>query len=157
MMPTREDLVKLACYIDGEGTIVIIKARKHYTQLVVRIANTDPRLPMWCYRTFGGKIYASDGKGNQRRYYTWVTQSQKAENILRLCLPHFLLKREQALVALEYRDTFQHRKGRIPEQDLTEDRQVIRKAFREKLSRLKYELPESAFDGVPEPPTRLLQ
>jgi hypothetical protein len=154
---TEIDWAKLAAFIDGEGTIVIIKARKHYTQLVIRIANTDPRLPMWCFRNFGGKIYAYSGKGKQRRYFTWATQSQKAENILRMCLPHFLLKREQALVALEYRDTFRHRKGRTPEQELTVDRQAIRRAYKEELSRLKSEIPEEAFIGVPEPSTKLLQ
>src|ERR1700724_1637188 len=124
--PTQIDWAGLAAFIDGEGTIVIIKARLHYTQLVIRVANTDPRLPLWCKQVFGGKVYASSpsrsGLSTRRNFYSWATQSQKAEDILRECLPHFLLKREQAEVALAYRETFRHRKGRTPEQDLTLDR-----------------------------------
>lgn len=143
---------KLAAFIDGEGTIVIIKARLHYTQLVVRVANTDPRLPLWCRDIFGGKAYAQSlnrKSSSSRRCYVWTVQSQKAEDILRNCLPHFLLKREQAEVALAYRATFRHRKGNTPEQDLTPGRMEVRKQFREQLKRLKYELPQSAFAGAP--------
>jgi hypothetical protein len=156
MEPTQIEWAKLAAFVDGEGTIVIVKARLHYTQLVIRVANTDPRLPLWCKKFFGGRVYASST--NKRRnstlrlFYTWTTQSQKAEDILRGCLPHFTLKREQAEVALAYRETFRHIKGNTPEQDLTVDRMAIRQQYREKLSRLKHELPEEAFVGAPEPP-----
>ena len=147
--PTKFDWSQLAAYIDGEGTIVIVKARLHYTQLVVRVCNTDPRLPMWCWRTFGGKVYASRTTA-MRRFFTWTTQARKAEDVLRGCLPYFHLKREQANVALEYRETFRHRKGRVAEQDLTVDRMAIRQGFREELQRLKEEIPEDAFIGAPE-------
>jgi len=69
---------------------------------------------------------------------------------VRGCLPYFHLKREQANVALEYRETFKHRKGRIAEQDLTADRMAIRQGFREELQRLKNEIPDVAFVGAPE-------
>jgi hypothetical protein len=156
MKPTQIDWARLAAYLDGEGTIVIIKSRLEYTQLVIRVANTDPRLPMWCKELFGGKVYASDTNvrrdGRSRRFYTWAIQSQKAENILRECLPHFILKREQAEIALAYRETFVHVKGRTPLQDVTPSKKAIRQQYKEELSRLKHELPAEAFVGAPEPP-----
>lgn len=157
--PTTTDWAQLAAFIDGEGTIVIIKARLHYTQLVIRVANTDPRLPMWCKEVFGGRVYACDTnrKHSHRRFYTWATQSQKAEDILRECLPYFHLKREQAEIALAYRETFRHRKGNTIEQDLTPERMDVRRQFKEELSRLKYEIPADAFIGAPEPSTRIVQ
>jgi len=158
-MPNEIQWSQLAAFIDGEGTIVIIKARLHYTQLVIRVANTDPRLPMWCKKLFGGKVYACDNnrKNNRRRFYTWAIQAQKAEDILRGCLPFFLLKKEQAEVALAYRETFRHKKGKTNEQDLTPERMEVRQRYREELSRLKYELPTDAFIGAPEPNSKILQ
>lgn len=156
MIPISQiDWARLAAFIDGEGTIVIAKARSIYTQLTIRVVNTDPRLPLWCKSIFGGKVYAATySKTNVKRAYVWTTQAKKAEEILRGCFPYFLIKREQAEVALAYRETFDHIKGNTPEQNLTADRQLVRAKFRTHLSRLKKEIPEHAFFGAPEPPSK---
>jgi len=155
MEPTQIDWARLAAFIDGEGTIVIKSYKVKYTQLFIRIANTDPRLPIWCKDVFGGQLYASDSNAirkNGRRVYTWVLQSKKAELILRGCLPYFLLKKEQAEIALVYRKTFDHVKGLTPLQDLTNETSLLRRHYQGELKRLKRELPEEAFVGAPLPP-----
>jgi|SRR5580692_2853114 hypothetical protein len=157
MEPTQIDWARLAAFIDGEGTIVIKPYLVKYTQLFVRIANTDPRLPLWCRKCFDhGKVYASDSQSRKfpgrMRVYTWIVQSKKAELILRGCLPYFILKKEQAEIALAYRETFNHIKGNTPLQELTPARYALREHYRQELSRIKKELPQHAFVGAPEPP-----
>jgi len=156
--PTNEDWIKLAAFIDGEGSISIKNLTTktgRYSQLFVAIANTDPRLPMWCRDRFGGLLYGSDDnakKSNkQRRFWRWITHSAQAESIIRGCLPHFLLKREQAEVALAYRKTFRFKGGKGSTRIITDAELAIRQSCREELRRLKREIPEDAFVGAPLP------
>lgn len=156
--PTQTDWIRLAAFIDGEGTIAIKNLSTksgRYSQLIVAISNTDPRLPVWCKENFGGLLYASDSNAKksskQRRYYRWITFSAQAEKIVRNCLPYFLLKREQAEVALTYRTTFRYRTGHGSKQMIDAAELMLRQACREELHRLKRQIPEEAFVGAPEP------
>jgi len=127
-MPTEIDWVRLAAFIDGEGMIDIHTHRQfrkdlgrlHETLYVrIIIVNTDPRLALWCKNTFGGTANL-DRKSNPkwRNCLKWYCSSKKAAEILRGCLPYFLLKREQAELALIFQETVTHsmgRKGHTPE------------------------------------------
>ena len=107
--PTFIDWAQLAAYIDGEGCIIISRAkpnsrqRNPQYQLVVSVYNTDPRLAVWLKERFGGFIYVSKPKGNRKPRYTWQVTSLRAEEILRGCYSYFILKREQAEVGLQFR------------------------------------------------------
>ena len=154
----RDCWIKLAAFIDGEGSISIKNLNTktgRYSQLFVAIANTDPRLPMWCKEHFGGLLYGSDSNAKksskQRRYWRWITHSAQAEAIIRGCLPYFLLKREQAEVALAYRKTFRFKGGKGSTRIITEAELAIRQGCREELHRLKREIPEEAFINAPLP------
>lgn len=162
--PTNTDWIKLAAFIDGEGSISIKNLNTkvgRYSQLFVAIANTDPRLPVWCRSTFGGLLYGSDSNVHRstkwRRYWRWIIFSGQAEEIIRGCLPHFLLKKEQAEVALAYRATFRSCRGHGKMQKITEAELAIRQSCRDQLQRLKKQLPLEAFIGAPEPNTKILQ
>lgn len=159
--PTQLEWARLAAFIDGEGTIAIKNLRTktgRYSQLIVAIANTDPRLPMWCKENFGGLLYASDCNPRKsekwRRSYRWISHSAHAEMIVRSCLPYFLLKQEQAEVALAYRKTFRCKGGRGSTRIITDAELALRQSYREELHRLKRELPVEAFIGAPEPPSK---
>jgi hypothetical protein len=151
---TKQDWIRLAAFIDGEGSIYIKPLQTksaRYNQLVIHIANTDPRLPCWCQETFGGKVYRCDSNqrlnGDQQKIaYSWRIFSKNAENIIRGCLPYFLLKREQAEVALAYRATFRYRTGHGSAQLLTEEELNIRQSCLLELKRLKRELPDAAVE-----------
>ena len=160
--PTQTDWIRLAAYIDGEGSISVKNQKTksgEYGQLFVAIANTDPRLPMWCKENFGGLLYASDDNPKKsrkwRRAYRWIAFSKQAENIIRGCLPHFLLKREQAEVALAFRKTFRYRTGHGTAQMISAADRAERESCRMELHRLKREIPEEAFLGAPEPTKRV--
>jgi hypothetical protein len=116
-MPNEIDWARLAAYIDGEGMIDIHTHRQwrehlgrtHETMYVrIAIGNTDPRLAQWCQRLFGGNI-SFNRKDHQhpkwRNILTWYVTSKTAVEIISNCLPYFLLKREQAEIALVFQET----------------------------------------------------
>jgi len=158
MTTTHLDWARLAAFIDGEGTIAIKNLRTksgRYSQLIVAIANTDPRLPMWCRENFGGLLYACDSNANKsakwRRSYRWITHSAQAETIIKNCLPYFLLKKEQAEIALAYRKTFRCKGGKGSARIISDADLALRQGYRTELHRLKRELPEDVLAGAPIP------
>jgi hypothetical protein len=116
-MPTKMDWVRLAAFIDGEGMIDIhthtqfqpsMKCR--YTTRYVRVVmvNTDPRLAIWCKDVFGGHVGVDRKRpthGKWRNTLRWYVSTKKAVSIIKGCLPYFLLKREQAELAIAFQDT----------------------------------------------------
>ena len=108
-MPTQfksEDLARLAAYIDGEGYIAIERVgikRSHKMQ--VTITNTDVRLVVWLKDTFGGEYRAKGKTNSRRRIWYWYAGSALADELLKACLPYFIMKRDQAEIAIAFRRT----------------------------------------------------
>lgn len=103
------DWARLAAFIDGEGTIMIGRTQKAngaiYHMLAVIVSGTSPLLMTWLQDTFSGETYlvpASKWRANAT-CYSWRMHEARAEAILLHCLPHFIIKGEQARVALAYR------------------------------------------------------
>lgn len=105
---------RLAAYIDGEGCIRIagVKGATPYSRRVlyveVTITNTDVRLGAWLQATFGGSVYVSKANAKNPKWspaVAWVVGSRHAATLLEYCLPYFLIKREQANVALSFQST----------------------------------------------------
>ncbi len=113
--PTEIDYARLAMAIDGEGMIDIHTHSQfrphlnrvhvtHYVRIV--ITNTDPRLALWCKNTFGGCVNpAKSRKPHHRPKLNWYCSSRKAISLIKPCMPYFLLKREQAEIALAFQET----------------------------------------------------
>ena len=97
--------IKLAAYIDGEGYIYLgMKDKSARVQcLHVRIGNTDPRLTNWLQATFGGKVTKQASHKHQKKvFWGWRVCGRHAAYVLENCLPHFIMKRDQAEVALAF-------------------------------------------------------
>ncbi len=120
--PTEIDWARLAVLIDGEGYIGIATAfstkrrwARPHLYLDVRVTNTDPRVSEWCVTHFGGKVYVNKRNKNKNPKWSlafhWAVSCNKAEAILRGCLPYFLIKREQADVALAFQATIDRAKS----------------------------------------------
>lgn len=103
------DFARLTAFIDGEGCITICSSprrgraacRQH--ELKLTISNTSLLLFQWLLETFGG--------GMRRAHYqpglpvfSWTLNELQAEAIIRRCLPYFIIKGEQAKVALAFRE-----------------------------------------------------
>jgi hypothetical protein len=114
-MPTQADYMRLAMAIDCEGCMDIHTHRqwrehlnRFYETCYVRIsiANCDPRLAQWCKSLFGGNLSLNHKKPkNWRPTLAWYVTSKMAVEIIKNCLPYFILKREQAEVALAFQKT----------------------------------------------------
>lgn len=111
--PSTTDWARLAAFIDGEGCVSIqtsattIKGKKYRTHVLrISVYNCNPKLAVWCRATFGSRIHPRKArKSNWKPGFEWVAQSDIAAWVLHGCLPYFLLKREQAEVALAFQET----------------------------------------------------
>jgi hypothetical protein len=96
--------IRLAAYIDGEGHIEITSkdngARGNCLKLSV--GNTDPRLCMWLQSTFGGSVRRRSVTKGWKVFWDWRVNGRNAAAILVKCLPHFIMKSDQAEVAIAF-------------------------------------------------------
>lgn len=107
------DLARLAAYIDGEGYIRIRGKRSHHTDHIdLSVCNTDYKLHLWLKGTFGGRIEISDsGKGKYKKCWKWRAGIKLSYVLLKASLPYFIMKREQAEIAIGFHELVQAHSG----------------------------------------------
>ena len=123
LKPTVYDWVRMAAFIDGEGSVQVNpygKRRLHQVRILV--SNTNAALTNWLLRTFGGNVVLRDHKNPKWKVaYIWSCTAARAAWILWNCLPWFLMKREQAELLIELQErkdlTRQGRSLRLPEEE----------------------------------------
>jgi len=108
------DWARLAAFIDGEGTILINRAkptgrmRSPAHTLHVNIGNSSPVLIQWLFSSFGGSVHARKEKPDvayhRMPFWNWCLREAQAEAVLRRCLPYLMIKLEQAKIGLAFRD-----------------------------------------------------
>jgi hypothetical protein len=131
--PSEIDLAKMAAVIDCEGHIAInyTPSNRHYA-LHVTVGNTNFRLLEWCQERFGGAIYEIFPKKKRGPEYAhakrWRIQNAPAAELLIKCLPHFIMKRPQAEIAIRFQRT-----KPIPGARSSESDRVLREEFRQQL------------------------
>lgn len=121
------DWARLAAYIDGEGCISIkgVKGAQDWSRRVLyvdlTISNTDVRLVEWLLK-FGGSVHMGKQRNPEKWAvpYSWNAASRHAALLLTQCLPYFIIKRDQAEIALAFQRTIltdrrYGRAGRPPE------------------------------------------
>src|ERR1019366_7280555 len=106
--------------VDGEGTITV--CRSEYDSVVknrnnkvyhhigfhvkVSIKNTDERLMKWLQSRFGGEYYTDESslKKNPtwKPSFVWHHAAKDKEPFLLAILPYLIIKKEQAILALEF-------------------------------------------------------
>ena len=117
----------VAGIVDGEGTITICRSENdvhrkkdyttksgiktceyHYTGIgyhaTVSVKNTDKRLMEWLKSRLGGEYYINRQTANPtwKDSYKWFHAAKSKEEFILAILPYLIVKREQALVALEF-------------------------------------------------------
>jgi hypothetical protein len=107
------DWARLAAYIDGEGTIMIARTKRHKGTkmpqfvLTLIVANTDMRLISWLSETFTGEHYYSNSGSlfgwTKKTCFSWRMYEKRAITILERVRPYLICKGEQADVAFAYR------------------------------------------------------
>jgi len=115
------DLARLAAYIDGEGCISISVSKPRGTAITkgfslnLTVTNTDIRLLNWVTSVFGGTHCQANNnhqKPGTKKCWRWCICELQAEEILRRCLPYFIIKAEQAQIALDFRNLMIESRGK---------------------------------------------
>lgn len=109
---------------DGEGCISINKTsggkrkyKRYGFQLRTSVTNTNLDVLYKLQDTYGGKVYIRNKK-NARDYGNWITVSNQCIKPLSLWLPHLIIKKNQALVALDFQ---KNRKTNKTDEEWQED------------------------------------
>ena len=97
-----------AGFIDGEGCIAAPvrlrdRNRRDYG-LALYVGQVDPAPLHVLAGLFGGNVTPRKTAAGRRLIYMWRINGSKAEAALRRLLPHLIVKRRQAEIALELRD-----------------------------------------------------
>ena len=147
-------LAYAAGFIDGEGSIVIVKRkprnkeRKSYSySILVNITQRDGAIMDWFYGNFGGSVLWKDRKNP---IYIWTITHRKAEQFLKDILPFLKYKRPQAELALRLQQrlykTIKRKDGTC--EVLTDNELQIRESMRKKCSMLKHVYKKSKHPNV---------
>jgi hypothetical protein len=142
----------LAGLFDGEGTVCISTShnRNNTTifQMNVKVANTKLELMQWLIKNFGGSYSVSDAKRNAKGHCTQYAWMPKGKNnridVLERMLPYLVIKKQQALIGLEFERVYEGRNGCQPGLKLTTDNPIYieahkkRQELRDKLVKLNH-------------------
>lgn len=118
--------------VDADGTVTVSgydHSRGNVVgAIVVRVTNTDPRVPQWLKERWGGSVrpFAVSGE-NSRPAYVWDVGSRKAEAVLKDILPYMIVKRGRAEIALAFQATKRATgRGRPVPEDVVAERRALR-------------------------------
>lgn len=103
---TDTNLAYLAGIIDGEGSIELRMQRSNSLDLIVHVFNSDRPLFDWIEERFGGKTYDIHKRQRVERpqwanVYNWNIGGETAVALLNRLLPFMVVKRAQAMLAVE--------------------------------------------------------
>lgn len=107
------DLAWLAGIIDGEGSIFIMKQgrkdREREFNYILRISvqSTDGIMAKECLNITGeGACFDNPtSKESQSNTYKWQVSGKKAKHVLENILPFLRVKKDQAIVAIDFQNT----------------------------------------------------
>lgn len=136
---TELEKAYLAGLFDGEGCIHIATHIKrnhsatHYSQLHLIVSNTNKQVMDYLTSKLGGNlIIRKPYKKRQRSYYMWRIYSQKAGDLLEILLPYLIIKKEEALLAIEFQSTLNYEPKKLSPETIIERDEIA-----EKLKQLK--------------------
>ena len=115
-MPTSVELAYTAGILDGEGCIRILKDTY---ALAVAVGNTDPALLNWLERVWGGKVYGKAYKPlkwypRSKPFMQWQIYGRKATDMLALCAPYMVIKKDRAEIAMKMVPLFGKKNNYLP-------------------------------------------
>lgn len=137
-MEAGESLAYIAGFFDGEGSIGIHKSQGLYATLWVSISNTNREVIDYICYCLPSEVYAYPRSRNGKIYrlcHTIQWNSQDAVNVLELILPHLIVKREIAEVALDFwYNCYRNSQGVV----VSEAEIILRKSYKDKISDLNH-------------------
>lgn len=115
---TIAEAAYLAGLMDGEGTFFIgnygnkDKNRGNgFFQTVLKVTSTDKCICEWLFHTFGGwhneYTPAQRAKNCKGPVFSWACTGDRLTHLCETMLPYLVAKRDQAIILLEMRKTYQ--------------------------------------------------
>lgn len=136
-MSREEVLAYTAGLLDGEGCIGINKRGDNSGyRLTVFIANTDGRMIDFLINNFNFTSYTKQSGHNNKKWricWRWCLSGVGAKLFLIDLLPYLIIKKEQAIYAIEFQTLIEKNGGKC----LTKDHLNKRKFYYFKLRNLK--------------------
>lgn len=111
---TTEELAYIAGLFDGEGTVTIsvYNASRYGGRqrriLMVMLSSTDRSIIDFLLRLFNGSLTITKAHGNHKEIYRWTLSARMAADFLSNVLPYLRIKREHAILGLEWQATVKH-------------------------------------------------
>lgn len=108
-----KELIYLAGFLDGEGSIMIgrqikPKQKSPYFNLRITIVNTNEKVMNWIQNiTRGTIVNRRINHPKWKKIITWRIRERKAENLLKILLPYLIVKKQQAKLGLKFQN-FRH-------------------------------------------------
>ncbi len=133
----EQEAAYAAGLFDGEGCILISKNSKGSYWLQTRVTNTNRDILEWLKARFGGCIgVQGPAKGHKRvrPCWYWSQYSNGGAAFLVEVMPHLIIKRKQAKVALQFQDRI---RGTVGVNRLSDEEKLIRENFKMTLSEMK--------------------
>lgn len=120
------EIAYLAGFFDGEGCVSIIHtpARgEHYYEVRVSANQVDPSPLYVMQRRFGGRLIPLATKPGLRQQYGWIVTGPRGRAALEAMLPFLIVKRTQAILAMQFQDGM--RKGQRITPEIIEQRREL--------------------------------
>lgn len=123
--PSRDDVIYMAGLFDGEGCVGIYRrggsrgTKRQTTQYMMyaQLSTTCEPLMIWVRSTFSGTSCRENDKETTNPKWStawrWKTNSRHARWFLELIVPFLKIKREQALLAIEFQKHIEDYKSRV--------------------------------------------
>lgn len=139
-MTQQSKFAYLAGFVDGEGSFSITKGlsgrkrdgSKYVTfKLSLSVCNTNRDVMTWIAKTFGGKVLTGSNANRNPKYktrYSWTLSSFKdIERVTISILPYLIVKRQQAILTLEFCRTANPKIGEWLSPEVQQKRDEIRR------------------------------
>lgn len=134
---TRLDVRYVAGLFDGEGCVAINKRNpdsmggKPQYRLVLQVSMTNERVIALLRETCSGTYSPIHWhtRHNNRTAYQWRTQANNAADLLREWIPHLVVKREEAILAVQFQDRLDAMRNKL--RYLPSDEQAAEWEYRE--------------------------
>lgn len=146
---TVAQLAYMAGIMDGEGCFIIGAYAKNpktgtpHFHTTMQVSSTDEILIDWIVENFGGKKSFYTAKqtpiNSRRAVYRWTGHSDRVKHMCEVLMPYLVIKKDQAKVMIEMRNTFEKtrmQKGQQGTQPISQDILALRYSLFDKMKSL---------------------
>ena len=106
---TDAEAAYIAGFVDGEGTINVLRTAKKRFLAELSIGQIDPRPLVWIKEICGGagsnvRVYVYKNRPTSKPIWLWAVQGEKFDQIIEKILPYLIVKKDKAEIAIKMRE-----------------------------------------------------